>query len=912
MPPKAMITEPYPGPRPFNAGEHCVFFGRDEETADLRDLIMSYQVVVLYSQSGAGKSSLVRAGLRPALLREHVRLLSARVGGDASPPTDTAGNIYLQNALSSLLRKEEMDLTLSFSENLAAKLHRKNEHVRRPVVIIFDQFEELFTAYPDRWRDREGFFAVIHDAVRTDSELRVVFVLREEHLAELDAYSDLMPLNFRIRYRLERLKEDAALEAIQRPAQTFHFCVPAEDARRLVTNLRQIKVRAAGSIREAEGEYIEPVHLQVICHDMWRRRNEESRTLSAPANVEDIDATLACYYDLAIKRSAREARLRESSIRSWFERELITPRGTRGLVFKGEHSTRGLPNSALALLEQEHIIRSEPRGTDSWYELTHDRLIAPITRSNATWWRRRRLRMWPVYFAIILLMGLGAYAFEQNHLKKNAQVAADRDRERFLKVAADAVIKGDAQASRGYWKEALMSYTAALNSYDNAAAADKKLAALLGRQPSSEEGHFDLYLRLGEAYMHTSPPAYQEAQHAFELAMRDSRADPGSSLLVRFGQSLFKAGSTGDAIKRYDEALQKLIKKPRPADDQSNASEEEESDTTDEQEELAAQTLRLKAEAQLRRGDFEGASESYEKATDHVRGFDHWGELFESIFGFGLVASQQGDYKQGLHAYSILEKMTILNVKSPPRLSREIGFDLLHRGKYPEALQKLTQARKEAEHQKDVEQQAYASLAFAEYHLEKAERKLQSGRFPRYPKPGSPSNPAPPIDKEELQQSLACAQDAAVKFAALGDEVMHGAAFTYQARIRIDLAWFDRAEAKYGSANKEFDQAATDLQKAYDSQHYSERRIGEAYALQAWGIFYETRADEKHKDRHAAIDQYQQAYCVYTSIRSLSNHMREVRDSIGRLGAVPLRCLPIHFDSQASGTVPASAATTRP
>src|SRR5439155_24140959 len=50
---KETILEPYPGPRPFEKNERSIFFGRNEEIADLRNLCMAYPVVVLYSQSGA-------------------------------------------------------------------------------------------------------------------------------------------------------------------------------------------------------------------------------------------------------------------------------------------------------------------------------------------------------------------------------------------------------------------------------------------------------------------------------------------------------------------------------------------------------------------------------------------------------------------------------------------------------------------------------------------------------------------------------------------------------------------------------------------------------------------------------------------------------------------------------------------
>jgi len=88
-----------------------------------------------------------------------------------------------------------------------------------PCVLVFDQFEELFTAYPERWRDRHGFFVQLDDAMGADPSLRVLFVMREDFVAQIDPYEDLLPEEFRTRYRLEQLREDAALAAVERPLE---------------------------------------------------------------------------------------------------------------------------------------------------------------------------------------------------------------------------------------------------------------------------------------------------------------------------------------------------------------------------------------------------------------------------------------------------------------------------------------------------------------------------------------------------------------------------------------------------------------------------------------------------------------------------------------------------------------------
>ena len=56
---------PYVGPRAFETGE--TLYGRDHELHDLLDLLIAERIVLLYSPSGAGKSSLIHAGLIPRL-----------------------------------------------------------------------------------------------------------------------------------------------------------------------------------------------------------------------------------------------------------------------------------------------------------------------------------------------------------------------------------------------------------------------------------------------------------------------------------------------------------------------------------------------------------------------------------------------------------------------------------------------------------------------------------------------------------------------------------------------------------------------------------------------------------------------------------------------------------------------------
>ena len=74
--------QPYVGPRPFERKDQALFFGRDREARELLSLVVAHEAVLLYAQSGAGKTSLLNARLIPLLEEKGFQVLpTARVRG---------------------------------------------------------------------------------------------------------------------------------------------------------------------------------------------------------------------------------------------------------------------------------------------------------------------------------------------------------------------------------------------------------------------------------------------------------------------------------------------------------------------------------------------------------------------------------------------------------------------------------------------------------------------------------------------------------------------------------------------------------------------------------------------------------------------------------------------------------------
>jgi len=260
-------------------------------------------------------------------------------------------------------------------------------------VLIIDQFEELFTTHADRWPERADFFRQLQEAQEHDPLLWVVLVMREDFVAELDPYANLLTDKLRIRYYMQRMGLTAAQQAIQQPARKHGRPFTDDALTALVDNLSRIRVM--GQRDPLPGQYVEPVQLQVVCLQLWanlQSRPPGSITIDDLQEAGDVDRALADYYEQSLRQV--QARLpglvSESALRDWFSKRLITESGTRGLVNQGTNQTGGLPNAVVQLLNTErYLVRRESRAGGVWCELTHDRFVQPILDANRKWEARQ-------------------------------------------------------------------------------------------------------------------------------------------------------------------------------------------------------------------------------------------------------------------------------------------------------------------------------------------------------------------------------------------------------------------------------------------------------------------------------------------------------------------------------------------
>jgi len=402
-PAKAARKNPYVGPRAFRGGEELP--GRDYEIRELTDLLIAERIVLLHSPSGAGKTSLIQAGVVPLLERGNpswgdVPFLASRPLRVKTPARAglTVRNRYIHSvALGLLPSRDDAELAeMRFPEIIASAMSGYEKYTP---ILIFDQFEEILFLDPTDWDSQGVFFAELGEALH-DNDIWVLFSMREDYMGGLDRYLHYIPGYLQATFRLDFLDTAAARKAIIDPAKKVDVEVTHQAADELVERLRSIRVQSPGNgVKLLQGPYVEPFQLQVVCRHLWRTLDKEKRGSFSTVDLDrvrrhaDISESLRRYYRDAVTEVAALTGANELTIRDWFETELVTAQGFRSQTLTGPKSAAAGVGSVLSALQDAYLLRSDTRSGSVWYELTHDQLITPVLDDNRNW-RESRLEWW--------------------------------------------------------------------------------------------------------------------------------------------------------------------------------------------------------------------------------------------------------------------------------------------------------------------------------------------------------------------------------------------------------------------------------------------------------------------------------------------------------------------------------------
>jgi len=223
--PVASYTGPvFPGLRPFRADERVLFFGREEHTDELLRRLDETRFLAVVGLSGTGKSSLVMAGLVPALERGHLgglgplwRMAIMRPGSD---PLGA-----LAQVLDGTLGNSEERRGLLGSGRLGLiEASRQGREPDENLLLVVDQFEEIFRFErddPDRVYEAAELVGLLLAAAQEyEREYRVfvVVTMRSDYLGECARFSGLAQALNESQYLVPPMTREQLRDAIEGPA----------------------------------------------------------------------------------------------------------------------------------------------------------------------------------------------------------------------------------------------------------------------------------------------------------------------------------------------------------------------------------------------------------------------------------------------------------------------------------------------------------------------------------------------------------------------------------------------------------------------------------------------------------------------------------------------------------------------
>lgn len=393
----------YPGAQPFQTQQKHIFFGRKKELDHLLQLIDLESLVVLYSKSGIGKSSLINAGLIPRYTATRqgpvvlIRFGAYSQENSKEPALKTLEYLNPGQVLHDTIERLVVE-DQSFWAQIKSRQLIKNE---QQFFLIFDQFEELFTypaaaiinfkkqladllysSLPERYRDnleqqREAFSEKEWSQLHRPFQVKIMLAIRADRISLLERISDYLPVK-KVWYEIKPLNLTQAEDAILLPAFTkgsFESSVfdYSDEAIEKILNY----------LTKDGEEEVESFQLQIVCQSIERKVIEKNLKTVSVADVGNLEYIFEHFYDdqIALLESEED----QLAARQLIEEGMIFEEEKRRLsVYEGQvYQSFGVSPELLRQLVDTRLVRAEPNPKGGFtYELSHDTLVEPVLKAK--------------------------------------------------------------------------------------------------------------------------------------------------------------------------------------------------------------------------------------------------------------------------------------------------------------------------------------------------------------------------------------------------------------------------------------------------------------------------------------------------------------------------------------------------
>jgi len=399
---KQLTSTPYKFLTSYDIADRDIFYGRTAVVEELAGEMERHKVIIINGASGAGKSSLVNAGLIPRLTENGYSYIAFREYSDPltqfnqlgkPPATSSLQGTEVNSDGQAAQRRTMPALTFPPGKEVGATQATEFNDPRLllqfiralkadPIIVVLDQFERFFVNVP--FNKRSAFIAGVKHCLdhSTTQEINFVIGLRDEFFGQLTReFEAQIPifLNEAFHLNLLPLTIDEAREAIVRPLENTGLQIQYHKI--FVDQVLLTGLAAQGEQRTG----INPPHLQIVCNQLFdaaRQRLQQEGSVLIDEKLYDelggVQTILSTYLDKVVEETAH-APERIHLVRAVLQR-MIDTTGTRRFV-TDQLLERELPNldeAEIHTVTQALLDRRVVEERSRTYSLSHEYMVQQV------------------------------------------------------------------------------------------------------------------------------------------------------------------------------------------------------------------------------------------------------------------------------------------------------------------------------------------------------------------------------------------------------------------------------------------------------------------------------------------------------------------------------------------------------
>src|SRR6516225_2961607 len=237
---------PYRGLLYFREEDAPFFFGREVPIERLMDEVRRQQFVAVVGASGSGKSSIVRAGLVPKLRKDRDTAWETVILVPTDQPLKALARAFLPLLEPSMGEVDRLVEATKLTEHLRSgtislydivgRVLEKQSGTDR-VLIVVDQFEELYTLTPDEEARRRFIDELLAASSLAGSKANVTLTLRGDFVGKALAYRPLSDRLQDAQINLGPMTREELERAIREPAKKIELEFEAGLVRRILNDV---------------------------------------------------------------------------------------------------------------------------------------------------------------------------------------------------------------------------------------------------------------------------------------------------------------------------------------------------------------------------------------------------------------------------------------------------------------------------------------------------------------------------------------------------------------------------------------------------------------------------------------------------------------------------------------------------